>query len=151
MPGPATTAISRHEGSEPQRITTQEENAAIVRRGYHAFNTGDMKLLAELFDENASWHTPGRTSIAGVRKGRDAILAHLGRYGAETAGNFRAELQTVLADGDGRVVGVHRNVGQRNGRHLDVLCCIVFKVENGRVTSGREHFFDLYAWDAFWS
>ena len=41
------------------------KNAEIVRRGYHAFNTADMNTLTRLFDENVSWHTPGRGSIAG--------------------------------------------------------------------------------------
>ena len=42
-------------------------------------------------------------------------------------------------------------LAERNGKRLDTECCIVFEVENGRVTSGREHFFDLYNWDEFWS
>ena len=29
------------------------ENAAVVRRGYEAFNSGDMETLTEIFDE--SW------------------------------------------------------------------------------------------------
>ncbi len=40
---------------------------------------------------------------------------------------------------------------KRNGKQVDVLCCIVFELENGRIVIGREHFYDLYAWDAFWS
>jgi len=31
-------------------------NAAIVRRGYEAFETGDLKTLTELFGDNVSWH-----------------------------------------------------------------------------------------------
>jgi ketosteroid isomerase-like protein len=34
---------------------------------------------------------------------------------------------------------------------LDVDCCIVFELKNGKVTSGREHFYDLHAWEEFWS
>ena len=34
---------------------------------------------------------------------------------------------------------------------MDVDCCIAFEVEAGRIVSGREHFDDLYAWDAFWA
>jgi hypothetical protein len=34
---------------------------------------------------------------------------------------------------DGRAVGVHRNTGERNGKRLDVLCCIVFDIKNGKV------------------
>ena len=145
------TARSHAEANTEDGTTASDENANIVRRGYHAFNTADIELLTELVGDDCSWHTPGRTSIAGIRKGRDAVFAQFGRYGGETAGSFKAELQYVLADGDGRVVSVHRNTGQRNGKHLDVMCYIVFEIENGRVISGKEHFFDLYAWDDFWS
>jgi ketosteroid isomerase-like protein len=34
---------------------------------------------------------------------------------------------------------------------LDVDCCIVFEVRDGRLIDGREYFGDLYAWDEFWS
>lgn len=128
-----------------------ESNAELVRRGYAAFNAGDIVTLTEIIGENASWHTPGRGSIGGNRKGRDAVFAQFGRYGGETKGTFRANLLDVCESEDGSVVGIHRNTGERNGKKLDVLCCIVFEIKDGRMISGREHFFDLYAWDEFWS
>ena len=127
------------------------KNADIIRRGYNAFNTGDMKTLTELFDENASWHTPGRGSIAGDRMGREAVFAQFGRYGAESGGTFKAELRHLLADDEGRVVGVHHNSGVRNGKRMDVDCCIVFELKDGKVVSGREYFFNLHVWEEFWS
>jgi ketosteroid isomerase-like protein len=130
---------------------TEQSNAALVRRGYEAFNIADMETLTELFDENASWYTPGRSPIAGEYRGRDAVFAQFGRYGGDTAGTFRATLQHLLTDADGRVVGIHHNTAERNGKRLDLGCCIVFEIQDGRVISGREHFFDLYAWDEFWS
>jgi hypothetical protein len=128
-----------------------DENAAVIRRGYEAFNAGDMETLTELFDENASWHTPGRSSLAGDHEGREAAFAQFGRYGGETGGTFQAELQHLLADDEGRVVGIHHNSAERDGKHLDVDCCIVFEVKDGRITDGREYFHDLNAWDEFWS
>lgn len=127
------------------------ENAAVVRRGYEAFNSADMETLTEIFDERASWHTPGRGPIAGDHRGREATFAQFGRYVGETGGTFKATLQHVLTSDDGRVVGVHHNTAERDGKHLDVDCCIVFEVEDGRITDGREHFSDLYAWDEFWT
>ena len=127
------------------------ENAALVRRGYEAFNTGDMETLTELFDESASWHTPGRGSLAGDHKGREATFAYFGQLGGQTGGTFRATLQHLFESDDGRVIGVHHNSGERDGKRLDVGCCLVFELEDGRVVDGREHFFDLYAWDEFWS
>ena len=134
------------------RGETMRENAEIVRRGYEAFNTADIETLTELFDENASWHTPGRGSDRRRPRGpRGGLRLVRPAMGGETGGTFKAELQHVLADDDGRVVGVHHNTAERNGKRLDVGCCIVFEIKDGRVIDGREHFYDLYAWDEFWS
>jgi ketosteroid isomerase-like protein len=81
-----------------------DENAAIIRRAYEAFNSGDMETLTEPFDEGAVWHTAGRSSLAGDYQGCDATFAFFGRLGQETGGTFRVELQHLLAD-DERVVG----------------------------------------------
>jgi uncharacterized protein len=136
---------------DPPAMTRAQQHADVVRRGYQAFNAGDIKALNELFDEKASWHTPGHSPIAGDHRGRAAVFGQFGRYGGETEGTFKAALQQVLAGDEGCVVGIHHNSGQRNGRHLDVNCCLEFRVRDGKIVSGREHFFDLYAWDAFWA
>jgi ketosteroid isomerase-like protein len=129
----------------------REENVAIMQRAYDAFNTGDIDTLVELFDESVVWHLPGRSAMANDYQGRDATLGYFGQIGQETGGTFRAELQHLLADDDDRVVGVQRSTGDRDGKHLDVGNAIVFQLKDGRVTDGREHFEDLYAWDEFWS
>jgi len=126
-------------------------NADVVRRGYQAFNAGDMETLMELFDPDACWHTPGESPIAGDHVGRDACFAQFGRYGGDTGGTFRADLHFVAADDDGRVVGVHHNSAERDGKRLDTGCCIVFKLVDGRIAHGREHFYDQRNWDEFWS
>ncbi len=127
------------------------KNAAVVESAYDALNTGDIDALRKLFHEHASWHTPGLSPIAGNHRGRDAVCTQFRRYRGETGGTFRANLLNVLEGEDGRVVSVHHNCAERPGRQLDVLCCIVFELEKGRVLIGREHFYDLYAWDIFWS
>lgn len=132
-------------------ITTEHPNAALVRRGYEAFNTADMETLTEILDENVSWHTPGHSPIAGDHQGRDAVFAQFGRYGGDTGGTFKAELKQVFTSADGRVIGLHHNSAERNGKQLDTDCCLVVEIENGRMTSGREYFFDLDNWDEFWS
>jgi uncharacterized protein len=132
-------------------MTEAEKNAGSVRRGYEAFNKGDMKALTELFDESIVWHTPGRSSVAGEFKGRDATFAQFGRYGGGTAGTFRAALGHVFTSDDGRVIGVHHNTAERNGKRLDVWACLIFQFKNGKVIDAQEFFYDLYAWDTFWS
>ncbi|RWP11824.1 MAG: hypothetical protein EOR00_28005 [Mesorhizobium sp.] len=119
-------------------VTLRDQNSELVRRGYAAFNSGDMDTLTQIIDESCAWHTPGKSPIAGDYEGREATFGQFGRYGGETNGTFS-------------VVGVHRDTGERNGKRLDVLCCIVFDIKNGKLIDGREHFYDLYAWDAFWA
>jgi ketosteroid isomerase-like protein len=135
----------------PQSTVTASENVEAVRRGYAAFNTADVDTLIQVLDENATWKTPGRGFLAGTAVGRDAVLAQFGRYGGETNGTFRAELRFLTSDDEGRVIAMHRNTGERNGKKLDVDCLIVFELTDGRVVSGTEYFNNLYAWDAFWS
>ena len=132
-------------------MSLAEENAELVRRGYVAFNAADIDTLTELLSENASWHTPGQSSIAGDHIGRDAVFAQFGRYGGETNGTFKADLKQVFGSDNGRVVAIHHNSGERNGKRLDTDCCIVFEIKNGQMVSGREHFYDLHNWDAFWA
>src|SRR5206468_7396701 len=93
-----------------------DENAAIMRRAYEAFNTGDINTLTELFDESAVWHLPGRSSMANDYQGREAILAYFGQIGQETGGTFQAELQHLLADDDGRAAGTQRSTAERDGK-----------------------------------
>ena len=128
-----------------------DENLAIVRRGYEAFNKGDLETLTEIFDEDAAWHLPGRSSLAGDHEGRDAAFAYFARLGQESGGTFQAEVQALIADDADRVVGIQRSTAERNGKRLGVGDCIVFQLKDGRVIDGRDHIDDLYAWDEFWS
>ena len=43
---------------------TADENVAIMRRAYEAFNTGDLDTVAETFDDSIVWHLPGRSAMA---------------------------------------------------------------------------------------
>lgn len=139
--------------TEPAWLDTNEQdtNAALVKRGYAAFNAGDLATLTELFEEGSRWHTPGRSPVGGDFEGREATFEQFARYFHDSNGTFRAILENVFPSDDGRVIALHRNTAERNGRRLDVSCCIVFRLREGRVVDGAEYFQDLHAWDEFWS
>src|SRR2546426_9377648 len=102
---------------------TADENAAIMRRAYEAFNSADMDTLNELFDESAVWHLPGRSSMANDYQGREATLAYFAQIGQKTGGTFQAELQELIGDDENRVIGIQRSTADRDGKHLDVGNC----------------------------
>jgi ketosteroid isomerase-like protein len=130
---------------------TADENVATMQRAYDAFNTGDIDTLREVFDENMVWHLPGRRPMANDYQSADATLEYFGQLAEKTNGTFRAQLERLVGDDDGRVVGIQHSTADKGGKHLDVHNCIVFTLRDGRVIDGQEHFEDLYAWDEFWS
>src|SRR6266576_560886 len=84
-----TVVVSRRtETSEMGGTMTADENAAIMRRAYAAFNSADLNRLNELFDEGAVWHLPGRSRFADDYRGREATLAYFAQLGQETGGTF---------------------------------------------------------------
>ena len=132
-------------------MTQTMTNADVIRRGYQAFNKADIDTINRLWADDVTWTTPGKSTVAGTARGKGAVIAQYGRYGGETNGTFQAQLHSVFEAEDGRVIGLHRNVGERNGKQLDTMCCIVFELEGGQLKAGTEYFFDLHNWDQFWS
>jgi ketosteroid isomerase-like protein len=75
-----------------------EKNAEIIRRGYAAFNAADMKTLTTLFDEHATWHTPGQNPIAGDHKGTRVGLRPIQPVWEPDGRDFQGEV-TASAQG----------------------------------------------------
>ena len=128
-----------------------DENVAVMRRGYEAFNTGDLDTLTEVFDEAMVWHLPGRSSFAKDYQGRDATLAYFGQLAEKTGGPSRPSCSTCLQTTmtvDWHPAQYRRARRQAPGRWQ--LHCLPAQERPG-YCHGREHFHDLYAWDEFWS
>ena len=66
------------------------DNAARIRRGYDAFNQGEVEVLVDLFAEDIVWHFPGTSKLGGDHVGRDQTLGVLGAYGAASGGTLQA-------------------------------------------------------------
>jgi len=83
-------------------------------------------------------------------EGRDATLAYFGQIGQESGGTFQAELQQLFAGDDGRVIGLQRSTGERDGKRLDVSNCIVFELRDGKVVDGTA-FYDSLSFNDLWT
>lgn len=126
------------------------ENVELVRRGYTAFNSGDMATLSDLFAEDAVWHVAGSGVLSGTKQGRDAILAYFGELGARTQGHFQADVQDIVG-GEAHTVAIQQTRAENNGKSLDMATVITFVVGDGKITEGREYFEDTAKADDFWT
>ena len=123
----------------------------LVRRGYAAFNTGDVATLREILSHDVVQHSPGTSQVAGIYKGIDAVLGLYAKLGELTGGTFRAQLIDVFGDGQGHVTSVHQTTGTRNGTTLVSRGAILFTFLGDRVTDLLEMHADLPADDAFFA
>jgi len=126
------------------------ENVELVRRGYTAFNAGDMATLSDLFAEDAVWHVAGSGVLSGTKQGRDAILAYFGELGARTQGHFLANVEDIVG-GENHTVAIQQTHGEANGKTLDMPTVITFVVRDGQIAEGREFFEDTAKADDFWT
>lgn len=127
-----------------------ERNAETIKLCYDAFNAGDLETVRKNFHKDITWDTPGKSSLAGVKNGVENVIDHLKTIGKETQGTFRANLDELALCEDERVVGIHNLTAKRNGKNLNEDCCMIFEFKDGKVYSGKEFGYDLYAWDEFW-
>ncbi len=121
----------------------------LVRRGYAAFNTGDVETLMGLFTHDVTQHVPGAGPLAGTYKGVEAVLGYYAALAERTDGTFRAHLMEVHGDGHGHVSALHQTVGVRNGAKRISRGTILFTFVGERASDLLELRADIPGDDAF--
>ncbi|WP_455356120.1 nuclear transport factor 2 family protein [Streptomyces sp. SYSU K217416] len=129
----------------------QHPDCALVRRGYEAFNAGDMETLSSMMTGDVVHHVPGSNPFSGHHKGRDAVLELYRRQGEETHGTMRVQLDRVLADGRGHVMSFHTFRADRGDRGLEEHGGLFFTIVGGKISDIDECTEDIDEADAFWS
>lgn len=130
-------------------IAADDTYMTLVRRGYAAFNTGDLPTLRSIMSHDVVQHVPGTSKLAGAYKGIDAVLGYYGALAAETEGNFRVDLLNVFGDGMGHVTTVHQTTATINGTTRVSRGGILFTFLGDRATDLLELREDLPGDDAF--
>ena len=146
---PEATAYAK--GATKPAAASEDRYLSLVRKGYNAFNTGDIATLTSLFSHDVIQHVPGDGPLAGDYKGVDAVLTYYGKLAELTGGTFRAHLFEVHGDGHGHVNAVHVTSGTRNGVTRVSRGSILFTFLGDKVTDLLELHADLAGDDAFLS
>jgi ketosteroid isomerase-like protein len=122
-------------------------NIAHIRRGYEAFQTGNLdQLRNELFAPDIEWHNPGRNILSGDYKGADAVIAMFVKQFEETGGTFAVELHDVLGSDD-HAVALATARAERNGKSLNEPYAHVCHFRDGKLTEAWILQYDPYKGD----
>jgi ketosteroid isomerase-like protein len=124
---------------------------SLVRKGYAAFNSGDIETLKSVLSHDVVQHVPGTSRVAGGYKGIDAVLGYYGTLAEMTGGTFRADLINVFGDGQGHVTSVHQITATINGTTRVSRGGILFTFLGERATDLLELREDLPGDDAFFA
>lgn len=126
-------------------------NIAALRRGYEAFQTGNLDLLRdELFDPDIVWHSPGRHMLAGEFRGVDAVIASFVKQFEETGGTFKVEVHDILGS-DNHAVALATVSAERNGKSMNEPYAHVCHFRDGKLTEAWILDFDPYKADEFFA
>jgi hypothetical protein len=126
------------------------KNRELIKRGFEAFNKGDVATLTELIASDCVQHMPGNNRFTGDHKGRDTILAMYGEFAQLTNGTMKAQLDEVYASDHG-AVAIYTGKGKRSGMTLNEKTALVFQLLNGKVIDLDQVPLNGEVNDAFWA
>ncbi|MFF1557140.1 nuclear transport factor 2 family protein [Streptomyces sp. NPDC058279] len=129
---------------------SEHPDAALVRRGYEAFNKGDMETLGSLLTADVIHHMPGDNPLSGHHKGRQAVLDLYRAFAEETDGTMRVDLHSVLVDGRGHAMAFHTTRADRADRGIEIHQGIFFTIVGGKVSDMDQCTQDIDEENTFW-
>jgi uncharacterized protein len=124
-------------------------NADLVRKGFEAFNTGDMATLDSILADDVVWHSAGRNLLSGDFVGKQAVFGNFALIPAETDA-FSQEIHAIVADDEHTVALVNATL-TRHGNTATFGQVFVFHIEGGKAKEVWLTPVDQAAADAFWS
>lgn len=125
------------------------ENKDVVRRYFEAVNGGDMATITALLDDNATFWVPPSLPDGVEFRGKAMVLKlfteSVGLYDADAG--LHVEIQCLTADED-RVAAelIIRGKAAAGGGDYENWYHFLFRIQDGRITSIREHLDSLYAY-----
>ena len=125
-------------------------NEDALRKGYAAFQSGDIPTALGLMAEDVVWHVPGNNQLSGEYVGRDGVMTFLGQSMELTGGTFRLEVHDILVNDEHGVVLAHVTA-DRDGKHLDDNSVQVFHLRDGVVVEQWLQPGSQAEADAFWA
>jgi ketosteroid isomerase-like protein len=111
---------------------------------------GEQGPVRDLLCDDATWHVPGHSAIAGDYRGRDQVLRYFARRRDLAHATFRISVRGVLAD-DQRTVILAGGEVDLGGETLAWGTVGIFRIAEGRIAECWVIPYDQHAFDAIWS
>jgi uncharacterized protein len=106
-------------------------NVETSKKGYAAFDKGDVETVLNDYDDNVEFVVPGNSALSGTYRGKDGVTDLFQKVGEK---NFKITPERFLADDDVVVVLSKVNVGGESGLQADA-----FTYRDGKVVNAQSY------------
>ena len=157
--GPTRTATSSDPDTPRDAMTGEplrspashalaDEKERIVRRMLEALERRDVVAIGELLADDAVYHFPGRSPVAGTYRGRDAVLGMFRTLVGLFDGPPEMSSHDVVAS-EAHVVDLATYTGVRGGQSFTWNAVRLYHVDADRIAEIWLMIGDVYGFDAF--
>src|SRR5829696_2481157 len=119
-----------------------QENVETLKRGFEAFNRGDINAMLEEFDPDVEWHTASDIPDSTVYRGHDGVASLIQEW-VNSFEDFRVDAEELIDRGEYVVLSVvlrGRIPGSlESDREVTLRRFGVDKVSNGKIVEVREY------------
>ncbi len=123
----------------------QPNPTAVVEEFYAAYGADDLDRMRRVVAADVRWTIPGHHPMSGIKVGADEVIAYFQRL---AKAGFQAST-LVLGANDRYVVDCHRGWGAYGDHALDILWCLLYRIEDGRIIEVVNFAEDQHEADAF--
>jgi ketosteroid isomerase-like protein len=97
------------------------EKAKKLAEAMSVISQGDIERFGDiLLADDVTWHWPGRSSVSGDYRGREAVLELLSGFHRLTGNRLNVQPIDIL-EGDDHLMSFTHVTAEREGDHLDVM------------------------------
>lgn len=105
-------------------------NLEVIRHFFEAYAQYDLTAIQVLLDQEVRWDVPSHHPMSGSMQGLAEVTTFLGHL---RKSNFKIEPLLLGVNGD-YIVDCHRGSGSRKNTYkIDMLSCLLWKIENGKI------------------
>jgi ketosteroid isomerase-like protein len=115
-----------------------EQNLEFLRKGYDAFEKGDIDTVMTTFADDVVGHVAGKSQLAGDYKGKQEVMGLFAKLMEISGGTFKEEVHDILAN-ETHGVALSTTTARRDGKTLSLKTLEVHHIENGKIT-------EFWAW-----
>jgi uncharacterized protein len=110
---------------------SEQENKELMKKGYAAFEAGDVDTVMSLLDDDVEWVQPGESTVSGTFHGKTEVMEYLGRLAEKS---MTVKLIELIAEGDTVVALTEVSAGGETSRDA-----AVFTVRGGKTARALMH------------